>query len=80
MTRTIFAALSNAISIAIDTGNREALDVLDGEVGTALSDGGINLPEAGELTADIELGLASLGRDDNSLDEVYAAVRLDGGI
>lgn len=74
MKRTIFAALSNAISIAIDTGNREALDVLDGEVGTALSDGGINLPEAGELTADIELGLASLNRGDDYLDEGFAAI------
>lgn len=76
--RTPFAQLSNEISAAIDTGNREELDRLDGEVGNALAEGVINLPEAGELTADIELGLSALSRSDDSLDEVYAAIRLDG--
>jgi hypothetical protein len=63
MKRTRFQELSNDIQAAIDTGNRDELDVLDGKIGGALADGNINLPEAGELTADIELGLDSLGRD-----------------
>jgi hypothetical protein len=42
--------------------------------------GHINLPEAGELTVDLEMALSELSRDDNDLDEVYAAVRLDGGV
>lgn len=72
--RTPFQELSNSIQAAIDTGNREALDVLDGEIGVALADGSINLPEAGELTADYELGLASLNRGDDYLDEGFAAI------
>lgn len=80
MKRTRYQELSNAIAAAIDTQNREELDVLDGQIATALANGDINLPEAGELTVDYELGLSAITRDDNSLDEVYAAVRLDGGV
>lgn len=80
MKRTVYQELSNEIQAAIDTGNRDELDVIDGKIATALADGEINLPEAGELTVDCELGLSALGRDDNSLDEVYAAVRLDGDL
>jgi hypothetical protein len=72
--RTPFQELSNEIQAAIDTGNREALDVLDGQVGAALADGVINLPQAGELTADIELGLSALNRGDDYLDEGFAAI------
>ena len=74
MTRTVFQTLSNEIQAAIDTGNREELDVLDGKIGVALADGEINLPEAGELTADYELGLSALNRGDDYLDEVFAAI------
>lgn len=74
MSRTHFQELSALITAAIDTGNREALDVLDGEVGAALAMGSINLPEAGELTADIELGIDALNRGDDYLDEGFAAI------
>lgn len=74
MKRTVYQELSNSIASAIDTGNREELDVLDGRIATALANGDINLPEAGELTVDYELGLSALNRGDDYLDEGYAAI------
>lgn len=70
----LFRELSNAIQVAMDTQNREALDRVDGAVGEALANGDINLPEAGELTADIEIGIAQLNQGDDYLDEVFAAI------
>lgn len=63
MQRTKFQQLSNAVQIAEDTGNREALDELDRDVATALADGDINLAQAGELTLDIEIITDRMQRD-----------------
>jgi dihydroneopterin aldolase len=78
--RTHYQEMSNHIQAALDTQNRAELDVLDKRIADALALGHINLPEAGELTVDLEMALSELSRDDNDLDEVYAAVRLDGGV
>ena len=73
MTRKVFKQLSNAVTAAADTGNVAELHQLDALVATSLGRGDINLPEAGELTADIETALDSLGRNDY-LDEGFAAI------
>lgn len=71
--RTPFQVLSNLISIAADTGDRDTLDACDAQIATCLAEGKINLPEAGELTHDCEVALDSLGRNDY-LDEGFAAI------
>ena len=71
--KTFFQKLSDSISAAEATANQEELERLDGVIGTALAAGEINLPEAGELTVDIELAQKALQRDDY-LDEGYAAI------
>lgn len=71
--RKVFEQLSDAVSTAEDTGNTEVLHQLDKLVADSLARGDINLPEAGELTADIEIALDRLGRNDY-LDEGFAAI------
>lgn len=71
--RTVFQQLSIDVAAAADTGNLEALLVLDRTVADKLASGDINLPQAGELTLDIETASDSLARNDY-LDEGYAAI------
>ena len=73
MNRTPYQELSNLISIASDTGDRATLDACDSAIATCLAEGKINLPEAGELTADCEQALDALGCNDY-LDEGFAAI------
>lgn len=73
MKRTVFQQMSLSIAAAADTGNLEELQVLDRKVSEHLADGYINLPEAGELTLDIETAADSLARNDY-LDEGFAAI------
>lgn len=58
--------LSDEISIAADTGNGERLRQLDAEIYDSLQDGSINLPQAGELTLELEMGMDALGIDEAS--------------
>lgn len=73
MKRTVFQQMSFSIAAAADTGNLEELLNLDRKVSEHLADGYINLPQAGELTLDIETAADSLARNDY-LDEGFAAI------
>lgn len=71
--RTMFQQMSAEVAAAADTGNLAELLELDRKVSEHLADGYINLPQAGELTLDIETATDALSRNDY-LDEGYAAI------
>ena len=71
--RKVFKQLSNAITAAADTGNAAALLQLDDLVANALGRGDINLPEAAELQADIEIGQDAIGSIDANTDHIRSA-------
>jgi hypothetical protein len=50
--RTVFQQLSNDMTAAIDTGNREAADVTLAEAKSALSEGAITLTQMADISAD----------------------------
>lgn len=60
--RTRFNQLSNDIQAAGETGNLDDLNQLDAHIADALATGDINLPEAGELTVDLEIAIAAVER------------------
>jgi hypothetical protein len=62
MLRSRFKQLSNDIQAAQDTGNLADLEQLDCHIADALASGDINLPEAGELTADCEIAISAVER------------------
>lgn len=68
--RNYFQALSAEITAAEDTGNRDTLLKCDKLIADYLAEGKINLPQAGELTADCEAALKAVDTIDGNTDHV----------